>query len=74
VVRDSDGRPETVRYHLLAALLLNELQRAERGLEQQQTELLALRDRVTAMEQGHSPERSSVRWWRRMGGGARDAP
>ncbi|HUO87072.1 MAG TPA: tail fiber domain-containing protein, partial [Thermoanaerobaculia bacterium] len=113
VVLDGDGRPETVKYHLLASLLLNELQRAERGLtqaerelgeqraelihaqreleqqrtellvvrdrglmraEQQGAELLALRDRLTAVEQGRPPERSVAPWWRRLGGGGRDAP
>ena len=32
VVYDEEGRPETVKYHLLAPLLLRELQRAEREL------------------------------------------
>jgi hypothetical protein len=32
VVYDDEGRPETVKYHLLAPLLLHELQRAEREL------------------------------------------
>jgi hypothetical protein len=37
VVFDADGRPETVRYHLLSALLLGELQRQQAVLERQQT-------------------------------------
>ena len=33
VVHDAQGRPETVKYHLLVPLLLNELQRLERRVE-----------------------------------------
>ncbi len=36
VVHDSQGRPETVQYHQLPALMLNELQKQNRKLEQQQ--------------------------------------
>jgi predicted RNase H-like nuclease (RuvC/YqgF family) len=31
-----DGKPETVRYHLVNALLLNELQKQHRNVERQQ--------------------------------------
>ena len=41
VVRDEQGQPETVAYHLLPALLLNELQKEHR-LNQQHAEQLAL--------------------------------
>ena len=41
VVRDEQGQPETVAYHLLPALLLNELQKEHR-LNQQNAEQLAL--------------------------------
>jgi len=41
VVRGSDGKPETVAYHLLPALLLNELQKAQQ-VNQQQTEQLEI--------------------------------
>jgi hypothetical protein len=33
VVYDARGRPETVKYHLLVPLLLNEMQRLERRVE-----------------------------------------
>lgn len=39
VLRGRDGRPESVRYNLLSVLLLNELQRQEGELRQQQREL-----------------------------------
>jgi hypothetical protein len=32
VVRDADGRPETVKYHLLSSLLLNEVQKQHREI------------------------------------------
>jgi hypothetical protein len=37
VVYDRDGRPETVRYHLVNALLLNEVQKQHRTAEAQET-------------------------------------
>ena len=43
VVYDARGRPETVKYHLLVPLLLNELQRHE-------TEIAALRRRLEQLE------------------------
>jgi hypothetical protein len=46
VVYDPAGRVETVKYHLLAPLLLHELKRQERQL----AELAALRERVAALE------------------------
>jgi hypothetical protein len=83
VVVDGEGRPETVKYHLLAALLLNELQRADRelederdrnlsqqvALEAQRAELQALRDRVGAVERGRPPGQRAGPSWRRLGGG-----
>jgi endosialidase-like protein len=41
VVRDAEGAPETVRYHLLPALLLNELQRVVVEKDRQIAELAA---------------------------------
>ena len=43
VVRDVDGRPETVKYQLLAPMLLNEFQKQQRTIEAQ-TERLAVQD------------------------------
>ncbi len=43
VVYDEEGRPETVRYHLLSSMLLNELQK-------QNEQLARLRGRLVRLE------------------------
>jgi hypothetical protein len=43
VVNDDEGKPLTVRYHLLPAMLLNEMQAQQRTIERQQQELQAQR-------------------------------
>ncbi len=57
VVSDRDGRPETVRYHLINALLLNEVQKQHRiaesqskTIEQQQAEIEELKARLSNLE------------------------
>lgn len=57
VVYDRDGKPETVRYHLVNALLLNEVQKQHRTAEsqeklirQQKAELEGLKARLTKLE------------------------
>jgi hypothetical protein len=57
VVFDRDGKPETVRYHLVNALLLNEVQKQRRTaeaqgrkIEQQEGEIVALQERLAALE------------------------
>lgn len=57
VVYDRDGRPETVRYHLVNALLLNEVQKQhrtaeaqEKTIEQQKAEIEALKARLSTLE------------------------
>ncbi len=57
VVYDPAGQPETVRYHELPALLLNELQRQHRELQaqqrmmqKQQRTIQALQDRLGQLE------------------------
>jgi hypothetical protein len=42
VVHDAEGKPETVKYHLLGTMLLNELQRMQRELDQVMERLAAL--------------------------------
>ena len=52
VVYDEQGKPETVSYHLLATLLLNEFQKQQSRvteLEQQSEELAQLRKQVAMM-------------------------
>ncbi len=57
VVYDEEGRPETVRYHLLSSMLLNELQKLHGHLAQERQELvlqkeeLALRKEEAALQQ-----------------------
>jgi hypothetical protein len=53
VVNGADGKPQTVAYHLLPAMLLNELQkqarandRRDRELAQKDTQISALRQEV----------------------------
>jgi hypothetical protein len=48
VVRDEEGQPFTVKYHLLSSMLLNELQKTRE-------ELQGLVDRIVALEQRGAP-------------------
>jgi hypothetical protein len=50
VVSDRQGKPETVRYQLVNALLLNEVQKQHRTIESQQEEIEAMRARLAALE------------------------
>jgi hypothetical protein len=49
VVHDEEGKPFTVKYHLLSSMLLNELQRLR---EAHARELAGLSERVAALEAG----------------------
>jgi hypothetical protein len=46
VVRGKDGAVDTVQYHQLPAMLLNELQKQHRTIEQLQQEITELRSRL----------------------------
>jgi Chaperone of endosialidase len=50
VTLDREGRPEGVRYHLIAPLLLNEVQKQRRTIESQQGEIEELKARLAALE------------------------
>jgi hypothetical protein len=50
VVYDRDGRPETVRYHLVNALLLSELQKQHRTAEAQAKTIEQLKAQVSRLE------------------------
>ena len=50
VTSDREGRPEGVRYHLLAPLLLNEVQKQRRTIETQRTEIEDLKARLARLE------------------------
>jgi Chaperone of endosialidase len=50
VVCDREGRPESVRYHELSALLLNEIQKQHRSIESQRAEIKSLEARLAKLE------------------------
>ena len=49
VVYDKEGRPENIRYHLLAPLLLNELQKQRRSFEVQRGEIESLKAQLAKL-------------------------
>ena len=57
VVCDREGRPESVRYHELSALLLNEIQKQHRSIESQRAEIESLEARLAKLEGRTSVER-----------------
>jgi hypothetical protein len=60
VVLNEDGQPETVAYHLLPALLLNELQK-EHQLNQLHTQQLALQEKQLAAQASQLADVSSLK-------------
>jgi hypothetical protein len=50
VVRDKDGRIQSVQYQKLTPMLLNELQHEHRRAEEQAEKIRALEDRLSALE------------------------
>jgi hypothetical protein len=50
VAPDADGRPYSVKYHVLPALLVNELQQQERTIESQREAISALTRRLAHLE------------------------
>jgi hypothetical protein len=59
VAYGEDGQPYSVRYYVLPALLVNELQRQQRTIEAQQGSIAALRARMEELE---SQLGGSVEW------------
>jgi hypothetical protein len=53
VVRDGNGRIESVQYHQLPALLLNELQKQHRVVAEQAEQIHALTKRLEVLEAAH---------------------
>jgi hypothetical protein len=51
VMKDSDGQPQTVLYHEIPAMLLNELQKQQRRIEAQDDEIATLRKRLGLLEE-----------------------
>jgi hypothetical protein len=62
VIYDNEGRPFTVRYHQLAPMLINELQKQERRDREQQRTIEALRSRLQELERQVSGEATAVEW------------
>ena len=60
VVCGEDGRPEAVRYQLLAPMLLNEVQNQERTIEQQREQIKALAGRLLRLEELIGSQAASV--------------
>ena len=50
VVKDATGRPETVAYHQLPAMLLNELQKQQATIQAQQAEIEELKTALAELE------------------------
>jgi hypothetical protein len=50
VVYEADGRALTVKYHLLPAMLLNEVQRQQRTIDELTRRLEALEKRLTTQQ------------------------
>ena len=50
VVYDEEGLPETVRYHLLSTMLLNEVQKEHARNEVQDAAIAVLTERLAAVE------------------------
>ena len=69
VVYNEDGEPETVKYHVLATMLMNELQKQQREFQKQQREFQALQQvtadqaaqLVSLEQQNHAHERERER-------------
>jgi hypothetical protein len=55
VVYDEEGRPETVKYHLLSTLLLNELQKLSHQAQKQHRTIAVLSRRLEQLEGGDDP-------------------
>jgi len=51
VVKDPAGQPQTVLYHEMPAMLLNELQKQQRRIEAQDDEIATLRKRLGLLEE-----------------------
>jgi hypothetical protein len=51
VMKDADGQAQTVLYHEMPAMLLNELQKQQRRIEAQDDEIATLRKRLESLEE-----------------------
>ena len=55
VLYGTDGQPQTVRYHFLTPILLNEVQKQQRTIDEQKARIESLEERLSRLEQmiGH---------------------
>jgi hypothetical protein len=60
VVYGKDGKPETVAYHVLATLLLNELQKDHRVMQVQAERIASLEKQTSTLEK-HSAELAALK-------------
>ncbi len=60
MARNQDGQIETVQYYKLDAMLLNELQKQHRRIEEQRRLIESLASRVSALEAQISAQRSGA--------------
>lgn len=51
VLNDPSGQPQTVLYHELPAMLLNELEKQEKRIEQEDAEIASLRQQLKSLEE-----------------------
>ena len=61
VVHDSDGEVETVQYHKLIPMLLNELQNQERRNQIQERQIAELMGRLSTLESDRAPESVQIK-------------
>jgi hypothetical protein len=54
VIEDGDGRPETVAYQVLPAMLLNEVQKQSRQLAQKDAQIAAMQRQLVALQKKSS--------------------
>src|SRR5262249_744735 len=61
VIFDKDNRPENVRYHLVNAMLLNEVQKQHRLIESQESENASQRKQLVAQEDQINAQQQHMR-------------
>jgi ABC-type Fe2+-enterobactin transport system substrate-binding protein len=61
VVKDATGRPETVAYHELPAMLLNELQKQRATIQTQHTEIEALEAQLAERIEAHRSQIATLK-------------
>ncbi|MFI5168017.1 MAG: tail fiber domain-containing protein, partial [Thermoanaerobaculales bacterium] len=60
VVRDATGQVESVAYHELPAMLLNELQKQRATIEAQQTQIESRDARIASLENQHAVQQTQI--------------